>query len=146
MCGGTHTHGCIRGMRRSGRRRRRQRRTQTLVSTSSRRGCSVANLRSLLNALLIELAYNFLERGPFRRGVVPTRADDGHQVTADELGGRKLGPHVFIWSNTQEGGGVIPSLQGKRRERANNEEKDTHSTRNDGRRYRPCTATVGLPC
>jgi hypothetical protein len=48
------------------------------------------------SALLLEPACNFLERGSFRWDAVPARADDVHKVTANDIGGRKLGPHVFI--------------------------------------------------
>ena len=48
------------------------------------------------SALLLEFACNLLERGPFRWDTVPARADDVHNVTVDDIGGRKRGPHVFI--------------------------------------------------
>ena len=54
-------------------------------------------------ALLIELAYDVLERGPFGRDAVPAHVDDVHEPVADEIGRRNRGPHVLICSNIQEG-------------------------------------------
>lgn len=53
-------------------------------------------------ALLIELAYDVLERGPIGRDAVPAHANDVHEPVADEIGRRNRGPHVLICSNIQE--------------------------------------------
>jgi len=55
------------------------------------------------SAVLLELACNCLERGSIRWDAVPAQVDEMNKVTADEIGGPKLGPHIFIQYQMTDG-------------------------------------------
>lgn len=47
-------------------------------------------------ALLLELVFNLLERGPIRQGAVPAHEENVYELAVDDIGRRKRGPHVLI--------------------------------------------------